>query len=259
MTIILETFDLKKSFGGLVAVAGVSFALERGSLHTIIGPNGAGKTTFFHLLCGALKPSSGRVVFKGRDITGMPVHRAIHHGIGRSFQISNLFPHLTTFVNVQLAAQAVSAQRFRLFGRAAALPDVLARTAYALAVVGLEQHAQTPAATLSHGDKRRLELAMLLAPDPEVLMLDEPTAGMASEQVPQLIDVILRIRRETQKTILLIEHRMDVVMQVSDRITVMHQGAVLAEGTPRAIAANDAVQQAYLGGLYGDVLDGRVA
>lgn len=253
MTILLETIDLKKSFGGLQAVAGVSIAIEQGSLHTIIGPNGAGKTTFFNLLCGNLRPSSGRVIFKNRDITGMPVHRAIHHGIGRSFQITNLFANLTALEHARLAAQALSPRRFRVFGRASALTAEASRAAAALELVGLSDQAGTLAAALSHGDKRRLELAMLAAPDPELLMLDEPTAGMASEQVPQLLDVIARIRADATKTLLLVEHRMDVVMSVSDRITVMHQGAVLAEGAPREIAANAAVQRAYLGGLYGDL------
>ena len=253
MATLLETIDLKKSFGGLQAVAGVSIQLQQGSLHTVIGPNGAGKTTFFNLLCGNIKPTSGKVLFKGQDITGQPVHRAIHHGIGRSFQISNLFPNLAAFENVRLASQALSRSRFRIFGHAAAMPAEARRAAAALELVGLSDQAHTPAASLSHGDKRRLELAMLIAPDPELLMLDEPTAGMASEQVPQLLDVITRIRQDTQKTILLIEHRMDVVMSVSDRITVMHQGAVLAEGTPKEIAANTEVQRAYLGALYGDL------
>lgn len=253
MTTLLETRNLKKSFGGLTAVAGVSLHIARGSLHTIIGPNGAGKTTFFNLLCGNIKPTSGQVLLNGNDITGMPVHQAIRHGIGRSFQITNLFPNLTAFENVRLAAQALSPRRFRIWGRAAAMPEPVHRAHEALELVGMHEHGDIVASALSHGDKRRLELAMLIAPDPELLMLDEPTAGMASEQVPQLIDVIGRIRARGDKTILLVEHRMDVVMSVSDRITVMHQGAVLAEGEPRAIAANREVQQAYLGELYGDL------
>lgn len=254
---LLQTFDLKKSFGGLHAVAGVSITIDQGTLHTIIGPNGAGKTTFFNLLCGNIHPSSGRVVFKGTDITGMPVHRAAAYGIGRSFQITNLFPNLTAFEHVRLAAQVHSPKRFSFFSRAATMPKETRRAYEVLELVGLQGHEQVAAAALAHGDKRRLELAMLLAPDPELLMLDEPTAGMASEQVPQLIAIITRIRADSSKTILLVEHRMDVVMSVSDRITVMHQGAVLAEGAPREIAANPAVQRAYLGGLYGDVMHSR--
>ena len=253
MDILLETRELTKRFGGLTAVAGVSLQIARNSLHTIIGPNGAGKTTFFNLLCGNIKPTSGTVLLNGRDITGLPVHQAIRHGIGRSFQITNLFPNLTAFEHVRLAAQALSPRRFRMFGRAAAMPEAVARSYVALELVGLHTEAQTIASALSHGDKRRLELAMLVAPDPAVLMLDEPTAGMASEQIPQLVDIIGRIRASGNKTIVLVEHRMDVVMSVSDRITVMHQGAVLAEGAPREIAANQQVQQAYLGGLYGDL------
>ena len=189
-----------------------------------------------------------------RQIGGNRLIRAIRHGIGRSFQITNLFPSLTAFENARLAAQALSRRRFRLFGRASALSEPARRAAAAIELVGLSEQANTPAAALSHGDKRRLELAMLVAPDPELLMLDEPTAGMASEQVPQLLDVIARIRADAGKTLLLVEHRMDVVMSVSDRITVMHNGAVLAEDAPQAIAADPRVQQAYLGELYDDVL-----
>ncbi len=257
MTTLLETIDLRKSFGGLQAVAGVSIQVVQGSLHTIIGPNGAGKTTFFNLLCGAIRPTAGRVIFKGREITGLPVHRAVRHGIGRSFQISNLFPNLTAFEHVRLAAQALSPRRYRIVGRAVALAEETRRAHEALALAGLSDQAHLPAAALAHGDKRRLELAMLLAPDPELLMLDEPTAGMASEQVPHLIDLIGRIRQDGRKTILLIEHRMDVVMRISDRITVLHQGVVLAEGAPQEIAADAAVQQAYLGTLYSGQAGGR--
>jgi len=247
---ILETKDLRREFGALVAVDDVSVAIAERTLHSIIGPNGAGKTTFFNLVSGTIRPTSGRVFYKGEDITGQPVHRSIHRGIGRSFQITNLFPNLTVLENVRLAAQAMGGDSFKLFRSHRRYESYLARAMEVLEQVGLTEHAVAPARTLPHGDQRKLELGMILAPDPEVLMLDEPTAGMASEQVPGLIALIQRIQEAGAKTVLLVEHNMIVVMSVSDRITVMHQGAVLAEGTPAEISANEAVQTAYLGELY---------
>jgi branched-chain amino acid transport system ATP-binding protein len=247
---ILETTDLRREFGALVAVDDVSVAVQAGTLHSIIGPNGAGKTTFFNLLSGTVPPTRGRVFYKGEDITGQPVYRSIHRGIGRSFQITNLFPNLTVLENVRLAAQAMGRDSFKLFRSHRRYGAYTARATEVLEQVGLLDQAAAPARTLPHGDQRKLELGMILAPDPEVLMLDEPTAGMASEQVPELIALVQRIQEAGSKTVLLVEHNMNVVMSVSDRITVMHQGAVLAEGTPAEISANEAVQTAYLGELY---------
>lgn len=247
---ILEADHLVKRFGGLTAVNDVSLRVAPGSLHSIIGPNGAGKTTLFNLLSGYLKPTSGRVVFKGRDLTGAPTHRIAHFGISRSFQITNIFPNLTALENVRLAAQAMGRDNFKLFSAATRFTGYESRARQVLELVGLAGREGVVAATLPHGDKRKLELGILLAPDPELLLLDEPTAGMASEQVPQLMDTIAHIREQGGKTIMLVEHNMSVVMNVSDRITVMHQGALLAEGTPSEIAANETVQQAYLGHLY---------
>jgi branched-chain amino acid transport system ATP-binding protein len=248
--IILETINLRKQFGALVAVDDASLKVRRNSLHAIIGPNGAGKTTFFNLLSGNLEPTSGRVIFKGRDITHQPVHRTIHSGIGRSFQITNIFPNLTVFENIRLAAQALGADNFKFWKAAGRFERYEKRAREVIAKVGLEGRARAPARTLPHGDQRKLELGMILAPDPEVLLLDEPTAGMASEQVPELIALIQEIQRAGNKTVMLVEHNMNVVMSVSDVITVMHQGRVLAEGKPSEIAANEEVQTAYLGGLY---------
>lgn len=244
---ILETQALNKDFGGLQAVADVSLRVEAGSLHSIIGPNGAGKTTLFNLIGGNIKPSSGRVIFKGRDITPLPLHRVAHLGIGRAFQIINIFPSLSALENVRLAAQALGRDNLKLWARTQAFRGYQAQALAALTQVGLAARAEMVAAALPHGDKRKLELAILLAPDPELLLLDEPTAGMASEQVPELIAIIDSVRARRNKTIILVEHNMNVVMNVSDRITVMHQGRVLAEGTPREIAANERVQAAYLG------------
>ncbi len=247
---ILEAVNLRKQFGALVAVEDVSLKVRKNSLHAIIGPNGAGKTTFFNLLSGNIEPTSGQVIFKGRDITHQPVHRTIHFGIGRSFQITNIFPNLTVFENIRLAAQALGADNFKFWQPASAFKKYESRTWEVIEKVGLKDRALTPAKTLPHGDQRKLELGMILAPDPEVLLLDEPTAGMASEQVPELIALIQEIQKAGNKTVMLVEHNMNVVMSVSDAITVMHQGKVLAEGTPAEITANKEVQTAYLGGLY---------
>jgi branched-chain amino acid transport system ATP-binding protein len=249
---IIETTDLSRYFGGLKAVEGVNLRVNDGAIHSIIGPNGAGKTTLFNLVSGQLKPTRGRVLLRGRNITGLPLHRMAHLGIGRSFQITNVFPNLTVLENARLAAQARGGDSLKLWARAAAFRRYETAARDALQRVGLGDQAHLPAATLPHGGKRKLELAILLAADPQVLLLDEPTAGMASEQVPLLMDIIQAIRAETGKTILLVEHNMGIVMNVSDQITVMHQGRVLAEGTPTEIRANPAVQQAYLGGTYQD-------
>lgn len=248
--IIFETVNLRREFGALVAVDDVSLKVRKNSLHAIIGPNGAGKTTFFNLLSGNIEPTSGQVIFKGRDITHQPVHRTIHFGIGRSFQITNIFPNLTVFENIRLACQALGKDNFKFFRDAASFERYKTRAWEVIQRVGLDDRAATLARTLPHGDQRKLELGMILAPDPEVLLLDEPTAGMAAEQVPELIALIQDIQKAGDKTVMLVEHNMNVVMSVSDAITVMHQGRVLAEGTPAEIAANEAVQTAYLGGLY---------
>ena len=250
--VILETRNLRREFGALVAVDDVSVSIASGSLHSIIGPNGAGKTTFFNLVSGTLRPTSGRVFYKGEDITGLPVHRTIHRGIGRSFQITNLFPNLTVLENIRLASQAMGRDSLRFFKSHQKLGRYLERSAEVLEQVGLADKALHLAGTLPHGDQRKLELGMILAPDPEVLMLDEPTAGMASEQVPELMQLVQSIQDAGDKTVILVEHNMNVVMSVSDRITVMHQGGLLAEGTPDEISADERVQTAYLGELYKD-------
>ncbi len=248
--IILETINLRKEFDALVAVDDVSIKIKEHSLHAIIGPNGAGKTTFFNLLSGNLEPTRGKVIFRGRNITHQPVHKTIHYGIGRSFQITNIFPNLTVFENIRLACQAMGKDNFKFFKDADSFQDINQRAEEVIELVGLNTHAGTYARILPHGDQRKLELGMILAPDPAVLLLDEPTAGMAAEQVPELISLIQTIQQSGNKTVLLVEHNMNVVMSISDTITVMHQGKVLAEGTPSEITADAEVQTAYLGGLY---------
>jgi branched-chain amino acid transport system ATP-binding protein len=251
--IILETHKLRREFGALVAVDDVDISVRARTLHSIIGPNGAGKTTLFNLLSGNIAPTSGRVIFKGSDITNLPIHRTAHLGIGRSFQITNIFPNLTVLENIRLACQALGHHNFRFFQSHRHFKEYEERAWAVIHQVGLVDDALLMARALPHGGQRKLELGMILAPDPEVLLLDEPTAGMAAEQVPELMSLIQEIQASGDKTVMLVEHNMNVVMSVSDFITVMHQGQVLAEGAPAEIAANEVVQSAYLGGLYGDM------
>jgi branched-chain amino acid transport system ATP-binding protein len=248
--IILETRDLSRHFGGLKAVEGVNLQVRAGHLHSIIGPNGAGKTTLFNLLSGILKPTRGEVFLRGQDITNEPASRCAHLGMGRSFQITNIFPNLTVLENVRLASQALGGDNYKLLSSAAGYSAYTERGLMALEETGLGEMAPLPARSLPHGDKRRLELAILLAQDLDLWLLDEPTAGLASEQVPAFMDLLDRIRGAGQKTVVLVEHNMSVVMALSDRISVMHLGTLLAEGTPEEIRANETVQQAYLGQLY---------
>ncbi len=253
--VLLQTHDLSRYFGGLKAVDGVHLSVRAGTVHAIIGPNGAGKTTLLNLISGVLRPTRGRVLFRGRDITGWPPHRLAHLGIGRSFQLTNLFPTLTVLEHVRLASQAATALGRVWWRDHRAYPDLFERAQAVLARVGLLERGHLPAGALPHGDQRRLELALLLAQDPLLLLLDEPTSGLSAEQVPAFMDLIRSIARDGNKTIVLVEHNMRVVMGLSDVITVMHQGRVLAEGPPDAIATNETVQQAYLGELYGDFSD----
>lgn len=251
--VILEAKNVRKAFGGLVAVDDVSIQIYEQTLHSIIGPNGAGKTTLFNLLSGVLAPNHGKVYYKGRDITHTPPHRMAHLGIGRSYQITNIFSNLTVLENIRLAAQAQGKDNFRLLHRADGFAAYIAKAQEVIDQVGLKGREAALALNLSHGDKRKLEIGIMLAGDPEILLLDEPTAGMSSEQVPELLEIIQAIISHGGRTIVLVEHRMDMVMSISDRITVMHQGQVLAEGKPLEIASNPLVQSAYLGALYGDL------
>lgn len=248
---ILEAQNLRKQFGGLVAVDDVSLRVERGSVHSIIGPNGAGKTTLFNLLSGRYKPTAGTVHFKGEDISNLSMSQRALIGIGRSFQITNIFPNLTVVENVRLAVQAHSPVKFNMFRRADSFHNFIDRAVEVLELVGLTEEMHQLATVLPHGGKRKLELAIIIASDPELLLLDEPTAGMASEQVPELLATIARVRQQGDKTIVLVEHNMSVVMGVSDKITVMNLGQLLSEGTPEQIAKDETVQRVYLGELYG--------
>lgn len=250
-TVILETHNLRKEFGGIIAVSDVSIRVETGTLHAIIGSNGAGKTTLFNMLNGNMPPTQGTVHYKGRDITTLPLHRRVHIGIGRSFQITNIFPSLTVLENVRLSAQARGKDNFKVWQHFNHFKAYEEQALNAIEQVRLSGKEYLVANQLSHGDKRKLELAILIAADTELLLLDEPTAGMSTEQVPELMETIQQIKDAGQKTIMLVEHNMSVVMGYSDYITVMHVGAVLAEGKPEEIANNDTVQKAYLGEYMG--------
>ena len=248
-SVILEARKLRKEFGGLIAVNDVDIKIRAGTFHSIIGPNGAGKTTLFNLLSRTLDPTTGQVFFKGHNITHIPVQRIAHLGIGRSFQITNIFPNLTAFENIRLACQAVGRDNFKMLNLASDFKAYEEKSWQVIRQVGLSERAMMVARSLPHGDQRKLELGMILAENPEVLLLDEPTAGMAGEQVPEFMALIKQVQRDGGKTIVLVEHNMSVVMNASEKITVMHQGAILAEGTPTEIAANKEVQSAYLGGM----------
>jgi branched-chain amino acid transport system ATP-binding protein len=245
---ILETRNLTKSFGALNAVNGVSLAIEPGSLHSIIGPNGAGKTTLFNLLTGTFPPTSGSIHFDGRDITGTPAQRVAHLGLARSYQRTTVFPAFTLFENVWIAAFATGKSwRGLLYRNTSAYPEAAQRARQALADVGLGEKASHLAREISHGEQRQLELAIALAAAPRVLLLDEPAAGLSPEETRRMVALVRALKG--RYTIVLIEHKMDIIMRVSDRITVMHFGAVIAEGTPDEIQRNPEVRRAYLGGV----------
>jgi len=241
---LLRTEQLTRAFGSLLAVDRVNVSVRRGELRSIIGPNGAGKTTFFRLISGEMRPSSGRIWFDGRDITGLPQHQVARLGVAKSYQITNVFPHLTVLENVRVAVQG-HARAYDFWSKASDLRDVRWRAESLLERIGLGRKAGRLAAHLSHGEKRHLEIGIALATDPALLLLDEPTAGMSPEET----DETMRLIRElaTGRTVILVEHKMKVVMRISDHITVMHQGQVLAEGSPEQIRANTLVQQTYLG------------
>jgi branched-chain amino acid transport system ATP-binding protein len=243
---VLATHGLTRRFGGLVAVSDVSIALRQGELHAVIGPNGAGKTTLVNMLSGEIKPSAGRIELMGQDVTGQPAWRLTRLGIGRSFQRINIFAPLSVLENVRLAAQAVAASGRQLLRNAARATHVTERAEQALRRVGLADATGRLAGALSHGEQRQLEIAMVLAGEPKVLLLDEPLAGTGPEESQRMTLLLKDLARE--HALLLIEHDMDFVFAVADRMTVMAEGAVLAAGRPDAIRANPAVQQAYLGG-----------
>ena len=242
---ILEAQALTRRFGGLVANDNVTLHLARGELHALLGPNGAGKSTFINLLSGDLSASSGTIVFKGHEITHYRPDRRSRLGIGRSYQLTNIFPRFTVFENCRLAAQSRLPRALAVFAVAHTDPASCERAHRALASTGLSDDAQRPAGTLSHGAQRQLELAMVLATEPEVLLLDEPLAGMGPDESTRMVELLRGLA--DGHAILLVEHDMDAVFALADRITVMVNGQVLESGTPAQIRASAAVQQAYLG------------
>ena len=247
---VLETDGLTKRFGELTAVDNVDLEVKAGEFRSVIGPNGAGKTTTFNLITGALIPTEGAVLFDGEEITTMPPHERVHRGVGRSFQITNVFGGLSVRENVRLAAQSVHADDISpqeaMFRNKNSFDDLTAKTDEILDQIGLRERADENAQTLAYGDQRRLEIGLVLATDPELVMLDEPTAGMSTEETQDTMDLINDVLSD--QSLMLIEHDIDLVMRVSDRITVLTRGQVLASGTPEEIAANEDVRDAYLGG-----------
>ena len=240
---LLESQRLTKIFGGLIAVNAVDFHVRRGELRSVIGPNGAGKTTFFNLVTGVLPPTRGRILFKGRDITGLPAHAVSRLGIARSYQITNIFGDLTVFENVRIAAQS-RVTHYRFWGDADRLADVNTRAGEILRLLGLTARRHVRGTELSHGEQRYLEIGIALATDPDFLLLDEPTAGMSREETQRTAAFVRKLAGHV--TIVLVEHDMEVVMAISDRITVLNYGQVLAEGTPAEIRENADVRRIYL-------------
>ena len=243
-SVILRTENVGKTFGAFSALRNVSVVIPRGRLTAIIGPNGAGKSTFFNVISGALRPSEGRVFFEEREITAAPQHALARMGIAKSYQITNIFPNLTVLENVRVAAQA-RVSRFQIWRSRAMLAAPLHEAEALLEFVGLTGRATFLAGSLAHGEQRALEIAIALASKPRLLLLDEPTAGMSPEETRVFMELIVKLARE--RTVVLVEHKMKLVMNISDHVIVLHHGEVLAEGTPDEIRANDDVKRVYLG------------
>ena len=248
---VLATQELTIRFGGHVAVNAVSCTFQPGTLTAIVGPNGAGKTTYFNLISGQLKASSGRVSLDGQDLSAMSASARTRAGLGRAFQLTNLFPGLSVLENVRLAVQATRAGPHRrglnLWSIGSDHQALTSRAEEILDTVSLTDKASSAVASLPHGDQRKLEVAMLMALESQVFMFDEPTAGMSADETPAVLNLIRKLRQDKSKTILLVEHKMDVVRELADRIIVLHNGALVADGEPGAVIASAVVQEAYLG------------
>jgi branched-chain amino acid transport system ATP-binding protein len=242
--VILRTESVGKVFGGFTALRDISVDFRRGAITSIIGPNGAGKSTYFNLLTGAFAPTTGRVIFEGRDVTGLPQHRFAHMGVAKSFQITNVFPQLTTHENIRVAAQALQTC-YDMWRPRSARRDLIDTADQLLRLVGLADRRDRLAGTLAHGEQRALEIGMALASRPRLLLLDEPTAGMSPEETRTMMDLIVKLASE--RTVILVEHKMKLVMGISNRLLVLHHGELLAEGTPDDIRRNEDVKRVYLG------------
>jgi len=244
---VLETRDLTIRFGGHVAVDHVSCAFAPGTLTAIVGPNGAGKTTYFNLISGQLRASEGQVLLNGEDVSSLAAPLRTRRGLGRAFQLTQLFPNLSVLENVRLAVQARRGVGLRMLSVWLNHRDLLEEARAIVERVRLGGRVDALAASLPHGDQRKLEVAMLIALDPKVYMFDEPTAGMSVDEVPVILDLIRELKAQKTHTILLVEHKMDVVRELADRIIVLHQGQLVADGEPAAVIASKVVQNAYLG------------
>jgi len=244
--IILQTRRLTKAFGGLIAVNNIDMDFYAGELRAIIGPNGAGKTTYLAMIMGRLKPTSGKIIFKGRDITGLPPHKVFRFGISTTFQLTSIFPSLTVYENVWVAAQSRCKGYMNPLIHHRRLKEAESTVERILKRLNLDSIASEPAGSISHGEQRVLEIGIALATNPEILLLDEPTSGMSAKEANEMAMLIKEIAKE--KTVILVEHNMDVVMRIADKITVFDKGKILAEGSPKSISENKKVQEVYLGG-----------
>ncbi|WP_072746591.1 ABC transporter ATP-binding protein [Oceanicella actignis] len=250
---VLATEELTVRFGGHVAVDRVTCRFRAGELTAIVGPNGAGKTTYFNLISGQIPATGGRVLLGGRDVTRLSVAARTRLGVGRAFQLTNLFPDLSVLENVRLVIQSRRGRDFDMWSMAAAHADLAEAAEAVLERVRMTDLAGRKVAALSHGDQRKLEVAMLIALDPKVYMFDEPTAGMSVDEAPVVLELIAALKAQTDRTILLVEHKMDVIARLADRIIVLHNGALAADGPPREVIASDVVQEAYMGKALEDV------
>ena len=248
---LLETRDLVKEFGGLTAVDHVSLSVDEGTVQAIIGPNGAGKTTFINCVSGLLEPTSGTVEFDGVDITEMASHETVQQGISKSFQTASIFPSMTVRENAQVAAfgGVHGSFKFNFLKRREDYDEVNEVTERMLRSVDLWEHRNKEAQSLPYGDKRRLEIGIALASEPKLLFMDEPTAGMSPEETEETVDLIEQLQEELGLTIVLVEHDMEVIFRVADRIAVLHGGQIIADATPEEVKGDPEVQEAYLGGV----------
>ena len=246
---LIELQGLTKRYGALVAVDNVSMRVADGEVRAVIGPNGAGKTTLFHLVTGVVAPTAGQVRFGGEDITGLPAHAVCQRGLSRTFQLTSLFPEMSARENAMLAAQARHPRHWLPFGGGSVFEHARAAGERALEQLGLGHVADRPAGLLSHGDQRLLEVAMAMAQSPKVLILDEPTQGLSVEETAEAVETLHRFLETTRMTVLLVEHDMEVVFRLAHKITVLHRGAVIADGAPGDVKTNARVQEAYLGGM----------
>jgi ABC-type branched-chain amino acid transport systems, ATPase component len=247
--LLLECRGLTRNFGGLVAVDKVNMAIEAGEIRAIIGPNGAGKSTLFNIITGVLPPSDGETFFAGERITGFPVYRVVQKGIARTFQLTHLFPNLTARENVRIAAQAHHADRWRPMAGSHVFAASRRIADEALEQMRLSRFSDIKAGMLSHGDQRLLEIAMAIAQKPRLLLLDEPTQGLSIEETDRAVQILRDMLAKGDLTVILVEHDMEVVFKLADKITVLHRGRVIADGLPAEVKANDEVQSAYLGGM----------